>query len=196
MQKCALLSSPNFLPDKKYMIIQDVVSKFGSSATHGLTASVIPSLRDDFGYNEFSVTAPEPLLLKFAKSFYESPLILLLCGSALVSAIMGNVDDAISITIAVVIVLTGAWSVLHTRLFELELFLQLASYRNDAQNNRSSRSTSSFLITVTSSVTESSYIFSQMRLSRVILSPSSRVTAFPPISAFSPPLISRSTRAV
>jgi Ca2+-transporting ATPase len=55
------------------------------------------------------VSAPEPALLKFAKSFYESPLILLLCGSAVVSAIMGNVDDAISISIAVVIVLTGAW---------------------------------------------------------------------------------------
>ena len=39
--------------------------------------------------------------------FYESPLILLLCGSAVVSAVMGNVDDAASITIAVIIVLTG-----------------------------------------------------------------------------------------
>jgi Ca2+-transporting ATPase len=74
-----------------------------------LTASIIPSLREGYGYNEFSVSAPEPALLKFAKSFYESPLILLLCGSAVVSAIMGNVDDAISISIAVVIVLTGAW---------------------------------------------------------------------------------------
>jgi P-type Ca2+ transporter type 2C len=73
-----------------------------------LTASIIQPLRDNHGYNEFSVSAPESPLLKFAKSFYESPLILLLCGSALVSAIMGNVDDAISITIAVVIVLTGA----------------------------------------------------------------------------------------
>lgn len=73
-----------------------------------MTASVIPSLRESYGYNEFSVSAPEPALLKFAKSFYESPLILLLCGSAVVSAIMGNVDDAVSISIAVVIVLTGA----------------------------------------------------------------------------------------
>ena len=87
------------------------------------------------------MTAPEPLLLKFAKSFYESPLILLLCGSAFVSAIMGNVDDAISITIAVVIVLTGAWSVSHMQLFEPELVPQSASYRNDARNNHSSRST-------------------------------------------------------
>ena len=104
-QRCAPHSYRNsqHLPDE----IQDVVTKFGSSTTHGLTASIIPSLREDYGYNEFSVSAPEPMLLKFAKSFYESPLILLLCGSALVSAIMGNVDDAASITIAVVIVLTG-----------------------------------------------------------------------------------------
>lgn len=53
------------------------------------------------------MSTPEPLLIKFAKTIYESPLILLLCGSATVSAIMGNVDDAISITVAVLIVLTG-----------------------------------------------------------------------------------------
>ena len=88
-------------------ISKDVVTQFRSSSTHGLTAAVIPSLRQTHGYNEFSVSSPEPLALKFAKMFYESPLILLLCGSAVVSAIMGNVDDAISITIAVVIVLTG-----------------------------------------------------------------------------------------
>ncbi|KAK7014776.1 High affinity Ca2+/Mn2+ P-type ATPase-like protein [Paramarasmius palmivorus] len=55
---------------------------------------------------EFTVATPEPVLLKFAKTIYESPLILLLCGSATVSAIMGNVDDAVSITVAVLIVLT------------------------------------------------------------------------------------------
>lgn len=60
------------------------------------------------GYNEFAVSAPESALLKFAKTIYESPLILLLCGSALVSAVMGNVDDAVSITVAVLIVLTGS----------------------------------------------------------------------------------------
>lgn len=59
------------------------------------------------GYNEFSVSTPEPAILKFAKTIYESPLILLLCASAVISAIMGNVDDAVSITVAVAIVLTG-----------------------------------------------------------------------------------------
>ena len=74
----------------------------------GLSAAVIPGLLETHGYNEFTVSAPEPVLLKFAKTIYESPLILLLCGSAIVSAVMGNVDDAISITVAVLIVLTGS----------------------------------------------------------------------------------------
>ncbi len=47
------------------------------------------------------------MFIKFAKTIYESPLILLLCGSAFVSAFMGNIDDAVSITVAVLIVLTG-----------------------------------------------------------------------------------------
>ena len=59
------------------------------------------------GYNEFDVPSPEPLLIKFVKTIYESPLILLLFGSAIVSAVVGNVDDAVSITVAILIVLTG-----------------------------------------------------------------------------------------
>lgn len=80
---------------------------FRTSATNGLLHSDINILRENHGYNEFSVASPEPLLLKFAKTIYESPLILLLCASATVSAVMGNVDDAVSITVAVLIVLTG-----------------------------------------------------------------------------------------
>ena len=53
------------------------------------------------------MATPEPVLIKFIKTIYENPLILLLCGSATVSAVMGNIDDAISITVAVLIVLTG-----------------------------------------------------------------------------------------
>ena len=55
--------------------------------------------------------------------FHESPLILLLCGSAVVSALMGNVDDAVSITIAIVIILTGPYSFLAlTRLSNSTVF--------------------------------------------------------------------------
>ena len=86
--------------------VEDTLAHFQASPDHGLSSSQIPHLQAIHGYNEFSVSTPEPVLLKFAKTIYESPLILLLCASAVVSAIMGNVDDAISITVAVLIVLT------------------------------------------------------------------------------------------
>ncbi|KAI6029201.1 hypothetical protein BKA83DRAFT_4489162 [Pisolithus microcarpus] len=86
--------------------IEDTVAHFRSSISAGLPASAIPALQEVHGYNEFSVSTPEPAIWKFAKNIYESPLILLLCASAVISAIMGNIDDAISITVAVAIVLT------------------------------------------------------------------------------------------
>ena len=88
------------------MLSQETLFYFRTSPTEGISSSAIPSLREQYGYNEFSVAASEPLFIKFAKTIYETPLILLLCGSALVSAVMGNIDDAVSITVAVLIVLT------------------------------------------------------------------------------------------
>ncbi|KAI0314585.1 Ca-transporting ATPase [Amylostereum chailletii] len=85
---------------------EDTVAHFHTSSDRGLPVATIPALREKHGYNEFTVSAPEPVLLKFAKTIYESPLILLLCGSAVVSAVMGNIDDAVSITVAILIVLT------------------------------------------------------------------------------------------
>ncbi|KAG5635653.1 hypothetical protein H0H81_010523 [Sphagnurus paluster] len=61
---------------------EDTIAHFRTSAERGLLHSDIPNLVATHGYNEFSVSAPEPVLLKFAKTIYESPLILLLCGSA------------------------------------------------------------------------------------------------------------------
>lgn len=86
--------------------IEDTVAHFQTSAQHGLPPAAVHSLREEFGYNEFAVDAPESLVIKFVKTIYESPLNLLLLGSALVSAIMGNIDDAVSITVAILIVLT------------------------------------------------------------------------------------------
>lgn len=86
--------------------VKDTVTHFRSSIHAGISASAIPALQAIHGYNEFSVSTPEPAILKFAKTIYESPLILLLCASAVISAVMGNIDDAVSITVAVTIVLT------------------------------------------------------------------------------------------
>ncbi|KAJ6593200.1 Ca-transporting ATPase [Mycena capillaripes] len=86
--------------------IEETVAHFRTSVPSGLLRSDIANLLSTHGYNEFSVETPDHVLVKFAKTIYESPLILLLCASAAVSGIMGNIDDAISITIAVLIVLT------------------------------------------------------------------------------------------
>ncbi|KAJ7125393.1 Ca-transporting ATPase [Mycena epipterygia] len=86
--------------------IEETVAHYRTSLTSGLLRSDIPTLLSNHGYNEFSVSTPEHVLLKFAKTIYESPLILLLCASATVSALMGNIDDAVSIAVAVLIVLT------------------------------------------------------------------------------------------
>ncbi|EMD32983.1 hypothetical protein CERSUDRAFT_118411 [Gelatoporia subvermispora B] len=86
--------------------VQDTLAHFATSPTDGLSNRVVPGLLATHGYNEFSVSTPEPLFIKFAKTIYENPLILLLCGSAVVSAVMGNIDDAVSISVAVFIVLT------------------------------------------------------------------------------------------
>jgi len=55
--------------------------------------------RSIHGLNQLDDGEPEPLYIKFLNQFKESPLILLLLASAAVSVLMGNVDDAISITL-------------------------------------------------------------------------------------------------
>ncbi|KAG8717216.1 High affinity Ca2+/Mn2+ P-type ATPase-like protein, partial [Ceratobasidium sp. 394] len=89
-----------------HMSIQDTIHDFRSNANNGLPSSSISALRASYGYNEFSVSSPEPAWLKFAKTIYESHLILLLFGSAAVSALLGNLDDAVSIAVAIIIVVT------------------------------------------------------------------------------------------
>lgn len=76
-----------------------------SSLTHGLSPSDAAARLLQHGPNELPQEGSEPLWLRFLKQFKET-LILLLLGSAVISFIMGNLDDAISITIAVAIVVT------------------------------------------------------------------------------------------
>ena len=57
------------------------------------------------GYNEFEVEEKESIFKKYLEQF-KNPLILLLLASAVVSILMKQYDDALSITIAVVIVVT------------------------------------------------------------------------------------------
>ncbi|KAK4689295.1 P-type Ca2+ transporter type 2C, partial [Tremellales sp. Uapishka_1] len=86
--------------------IEETVDAFSTHAETGLSASSLPALLARFGPNEFQLPPSEPLWLKFAKQVYENPLILLLMGSSVVSALMGQYDDAVCVVVAVGIVLT------------------------------------------------------------------------------------------
>ncbi|KAI9622642.1 hypothetical protein KEM48_007131 [Puccinia striiformis f. sp. tritici PST-130] len=95
-------------PSAHYSIqsIDQVVQQFNTHPVKGLSSQNVPTIRGIHGPNEFQVDARESVLKKFLAQFYESPLNLLLLGSAAVSYLVGNTDDAISITAAIVIVVT------------------------------------------------------------------------------------------
>ncbi|XP_077983534.1 calcium-transporting ATPase type 2C member 1-like [Glandiceps talaboti] len=60
------------------------------------------------GHNEFEINEDEPLWKKYIGQF-KDPLIMLLLASAVVSVIMSQYDDAVSITVAIIIVVTVAF---------------------------------------------------------------------------------------
>lgn len=83
----------------------EVASRLKTSLTHGLTpAEALARLRD-YGPNEIPHDEPEPIWLRFLKQFQE-PLIVLLLVSAGASLLVGNMDDSVSITVAVTIVVS------------------------------------------------------------------------------------------
>lgn len=83
------------------------ISELSTSVDQGLSSLTVQAIRQLSGPNEFAVGPRESTLSKFLKQFYESPLNLLLFGSAGVSALVGNYDDAVSISLAIIIVVTG-----------------------------------------------------------------------------------------
>ena len=84
---------------------EETRAQLQSSLTHGLSPIIAEARLLQNGPNELPRETPEPLWLRFLKQFKET-LILLLLASAVISFLMGNLDDAISITIAVTIVVT------------------------------------------------------------------------------------------
>jgi Ca2+-transporting ATPase len=83
----------------------DTAHKLATSLSHGLSPSDARARIHDHGLNELPHDEGEPLWLRFLKQFKET-LILLLLGSAAVSFLMGNLEDAVSITAAVTIVVS------------------------------------------------------------------------------------------
>ena len=87
---------------------EQTAARLDTSLSFGLLVEEAQSRLYQHGSNELPSEEPEALWLRFLKQFKET-LILLLLGSALISFFLGNLDDAVSITIAVTIVVTVAF---------------------------------------------------------------------------------------
>jgi len=87
---------------------EDLLRKLHTDAQHGLASSDVEDMRTIHGPNEVGVKEDEPLWKKFLEQFNDPMILLLLC-SAFVSIVLGQYDDAISISIAVVIVVSVAF---------------------------------------------------------------------------------------
>ncbi|CAM9017461.1 unnamed protein product [Wickerhamomyces anomalus] len=87
--------------------IEQTVSQLRTDLSTGLTSvQDVTQRRGLHGLNELNGDEEENLAIKFLQTFYQDPLILLLIGSAAISFFMGNIDDSVSITLAIVIVVT------------------------------------------------------------------------------------------
>lgn len=87
---------------------EEVAARLRVEYRQGLSWQEATYRRQLSGYNEFSVKDEDPPWKKYLEQF-RNPLILLLLASAFVSICMKQFDDAISITIAIVIVVTVAF---------------------------------------------------------------------------------------
>ncbi|UKZ55038.1 hypothetical protein TrVGV298_008854 [Trichoderma virens] len=88
-----------------FMTPSEAAAQLRTSLTYGLTPNEALKRLGEYGPNEIPHEEPEPLWLRFVKQFQE-PLIVLLLVSAGTSLLLGNMDDAISITVAVTIVVS------------------------------------------------------------------------------------------
>ena len=88
--------------------VDDVVRRLGTDVQYGLSNTEAQKRRSMFGANEFVVKEEDPLYQKYLEQF-KNPLILLLLASAFVSVCMKQFDDAVSITVAILIVVTVAF---------------------------------------------------------------------------------------
>ena len=100
-----LIPSQSIADEYSSLTPAETAQRLQTSLITGLTPAEALSRLHDQGPNELPHEEPEPLWLRFLKQFKE-PLILLLLCSAGASVLVGNEDDAISIAVAVTIVVS------------------------------------------------------------------------------------------
>lgn len=102
-----VLSQPNASLEYCTVSVEDTIAQLGTDFDNGLSnPSEIAYRKSIWGSNEVLPDEKVSLWKKFLSTFIEDPLILLLIGSAVISFLMGNIDDSISIALAIIIVVT------------------------------------------------------------------------------------------
>ncbi|XP_078687863.1 calcium-transporting ATPase type 2C member 1-like isoform X1 [Branchiostoma floridae x Branchiostoma belcheri] len=94
--------------DAAQMSAEDVQYALGADFHRGLTHEEAARRRQIHGHNDFEINEDEPLWKKYLGQF-KDPLIMLLLASAFISICMRQFDDAVSITVAIIIVVTVAF---------------------------------------------------------------------------------------
>ncbi len=84
---------------------EGVTSTLQTRVDHGLDSDEAERRLRSHGWNQICLAAPDPLWKKYLEQFNQ-PFILLLLVSAFISVCMSQFDDALSITLAIVIVVT------------------------------------------------------------------------------------------
>ncbi|XP_030745799.1 calcium-transporting ATPase type 2C member 1 isoform X2 [Sitophilus oryzae] len=102
--------SPNWLTasEASSLEFKAVAERLEVDVSKGISWQDATQRRVLCGYNEFTVSVEDPPWKKYLEQF-KNPLILLLLASAVVSGAMQQLDDAISITVAIIIVVTVAF---------------------------------------------------------------------------------------
>ncbi|XP_040978067.1 calcium-transporting ATPase type 2C member 1 isoform X5 [Aquila chrysaetos chrysaetos] len=88
--------------------VDEVASILQANLQNGLKNCEVCHRRAFHGWNEFDISEDEPLWKRYISQF-KNPLIMLLLASAVISVLMHQFDDAVSITVAILIVVTVAF---------------------------------------------------------------------------------------
>ncbi|RLN69079.1 hypothetical protein BBJ29_000710 [Phytophthora kernoviae] len=87
---------------------EEVTRELHVDPCYGLTDLLVRERQRECGWNELEGEEEESVIVKFVGQF-KDPLIMLLMASGVVSVAMGHTDDAISIAVAITIVVTVAF---------------------------------------------------------------------------------------
>ncbi|KAL4130426.1 hypothetical protein PRIC2_006423 [Phytophthora ramorum] len=87
---------------------EEVTPELRVDANYGLSELAVRERQQECGLNELAGDEDESIVIKFVSQF-KDPLIMLLMASGVVSVAMGHTDDAVSIAVAITIVVTVAF---------------------------------------------------------------------------------------